>query len=376
MQRFKTFIKEAKMAPKINANRGDVAEIILGAAVTAKFLHPPQTNRGKIIRKNVEEILTSVLKSKSLATTRPDKLSGTVKISDNIRFKVGVPQKAWKFISDKNNWKLVDDLFDSSLAYANGEKRLRRQAFNMYANNKKDDIFVNSDGTGDQKGTKADIKLLINGKKAPQQISLKVAGGEQFGQVAGITFDKQIEIWGRLGVDLKHAEKAFNDKMGKVTSKMMFADRKAVGMKEVEIAIRGAMGESYKYAAKQLQSKLPVTKLISFLKTAATKGEDEIELVKLIGRKYKRAKFGKQFEKNLKELLPKLTVELEQASDPIVHIYDKSKGPKSSLAARLIRVRGFFQRPSKMVSGDKVFYGYGRNIIEAGDILFEVATDI
>ena len=114
MQRFKTFIKEAKMAPKINANRGDVAEIILGAAVTAKFLHPPQTNRGKIIRKNVEEILTSVLKSKSLATTRPDKLSGTVRISDNIRFKVGVPQKAWKFISDKNNWKLVDDLFDSS----------------------------------------------------------------------------------------------------------------------------------------------------------------------------------------------------------------------------------------------------------------------
>tara|TARA_B100000519_G_C14227898_1_gene430905 strand:- start:319 stop:1449 length:1131 start_codon:yes stop_codon:yes gene_type:complete len=375
MKTFKTFIKEAKMAPKINANRGDVAEIILGAAVTAKFLHPPQTNSGKISRKNVEDILKSVLKSKSLTTTRPDKLAGTVKISDNIKFKVGVPKKAWEFISDTNNWKLVDDLFDSSLAYANGERRLRSQAFNMYANNKKDDIFVNSDGTGDQKGTKADIKLLINGRKAPQQISLKVAGGEQFGQVAGITFDKQIEIWGRLGVDVKSAEKAFNKKMGKVTSKMMFADRNTVGMKEVEVAIRGAFGESYKYAAKQLQSKLPIDKLSFFLKTAATKGEKEIELVKLIGRKYKRAKFGRQFEKNLKEILPKLTIEFEQTTDAIVHIYDKTRGPKSSLAARLIRVRGFFQRPSTMVGGDKKFYGYGRNIIEAGDILFEIATD-
>ena len=160
----------------------------------------------------------------------------------------------------------------------------------MYANNKKDEIFVNSDGTGDQKGTKADIKLLINGRKAPQQISLKVAGGEQFGQVAGITFDKQIEIWGRLGVNVKSAEKAYNAKMGKMNSRMMFSDRGAVGLKEVEVAIRGAMGESYKLAAKQLQSRLPIDKLTSFLKIAASKGDSRIELVKLVNRKYKKAK--------------------------------------------------------------------------------------
>tara|TARA_B100001113_G_scaffold348322_1_gene342006 strand:- start:339 stop:1466 length:1128 start_codon:yes stop_codon:yes gene_type:complete len=374
MKTFKTFIKEAKMAPKIDANRGDVAEIILGAAVTARFYNPPQVH-AKITRKHVDDILKQVLRSKQVTVQRPDRQVGEVQIDDNIKFKVGVPQKAWKFISDKNNWSLVDDLFDSAIAYSNGERRLRGQAFNMYANNKKDVIFVNSDGTGDQKGTKADIKLLINGKEAPQQISLKVAGGEQFGQVAGITFDKQIEIFGRLGVNVKPAEKAFNAKMGKVTSKLMFADRGEVGMKEVEVAIRGAFGESYKFAAKQLQSRLPIGKLTSFLKIAATKGDPKIELVKLVNRKYKKAKFGKQFEKNLKDLLPKLTIEFEQTSDAIVHLYDKSRGPRSSQAARLIRVRGFFQRPSKIVGGQKVFYGYGRNIIEAGDLLFEIATD-
>ena len=41
MQRFKTFIKEGNMG-KLGANRGDLAEIILGAAVTARFFHPPQ----------------------------------------------------------------------------------------------------------------------------------------------------------------------------------------------------------------------------------------------------------------------------------------------------------------------------------------------
>ena len=83
-------------------------------------------------------------------------------------------------------------------------------------------------------------------------------------------------------------------------------------------------------------------KLITFLKTAASKGDSRIELVKLTSSGFKKAKFGKQFEKNIKELFPKLTVEFEQKTDSIVHIYDKSKGPKSSQAARLFRVRGFF----------------------------------
>lgn len=371
---FKTFIKEAKMAAKIDANRGDVAEVILGAAVTTRFLYPPQQEI-RISKKQVFSVLQKVLRSKSVALKRPDMQKGTVKIDDNIMFKVGVPQKAWNFISDKANWRLVDDLFDSSIAYANSERRLRSQAYNMFANNKKDKIFVNSDGTGDQKGTKADIKLLINGKEAPQQISLKVAGGEQFGQVAGVTFDKQIEIWGRLGVNIRPAEKAFNDKLKGVDLKMRFSDRGAVGMKTLELAIRAAVGESYKVAAKQLKSRLPIDKLTSFLKIAASKGDARIELVKLVNRKYKKAKFGRQFEKNLKELLPKLTVEFEQTTDAIVHIYDKSRGPRSSSAARLIRVRGFFQRPSSMAGGVKTYGVYLRNIIEAGDLLFEIATD-
>ena len=230
---FKEFLSEAN---KISANRGDVAEIILGAAVTARFYNAPQVST-KISKPDVYEMITKVLRSQDVTLQRQDKLSGTVKVDDNIRFRVGVPKKAWEFISDKNNWSLVDDLFDSSIAYANTDRRLRGQAHALYANGKEDDIFVNSDGTGDQTGTKADIKLLINGKEAPQQISLKVEGGEQFGQVAGMTFDKQIEIWGRLGVNVKPIENKFNDKLKDVNLKATFSDRGAIGMKDIEAAV-------------------------------------------------------------------------------------------------------------------------------------------
>ena len=187
---------------KLGANRGDLAEIILGAAVTARFFHPPQVH-AKITKVHVEDILRQVLKSKNISLERPDRQVGQVEIDDNIKFRVGVPALAWTFISNTKNWPLVSDLFNSAIAYASSDRRLRAQAFNMYANNKKDEIFVNADGTGDQKGTKADIKLLINGRAPPNQISLKVKGGEQFDQVAGVTFEKQTIIWGRLGINVK-----------------------------------------------------------------------------------------------------------------------------------------------------------------------------
>lgn len=204
MQRLKSFIQERVMAKKIDANRGDVAEVVVGAAVTAKFYSAPT---GKVSRRDVEGILRKVISTGNMKITRPDMSSGTTEISDDIRFKVGVPAKAWAFISKSKNWKDVDDLFDSAIKYVNSDVRLGKQTSLMYRNSKHNDIFINSDGTGDQKGTKADIKLEIDGKPTVNQISLKVKGGEQFAQVAGVTFEKQTTIWGKLGIDVKSAKK-------------------------------------------------------------------------------------------------------------------------------------------------------------------------
>lgn len=371
-------------APKIDANRGDLAEIILGAAVAAKFKYPPLSGLTTITRKQVEEILLLVIKAASKKTMmqRADKQKGTVKVDDNIEFRVGVPAKAWTFISDKNNWRLVDDLFTSSVGYVNNDRRLRGQVNKVYINGKKDFVLVNSDGTGDQKGTKADIKLSINGKQTVNQISLKVEGGEQFAQVAGVTFDKQLEIWGRLGVNVSSAKTAFENELKDVDLTLRFADRGNINLTKMGTALRSAASKSYSEAAKQLKTKVDIDKLTDFLIYGATKGEANIELVKLVGAGkssplgFKRAKFGKQFKENLRSVFPNLQVAFEFKSDPIVHIYDPSRGNMQSSKARLIRIRGFFQRPSSKskISG-KTYGVYLRNIVEAGDILFELATD-
>ena len=72
---------------------------------------------------------------------------------------------------------------------------------------------------------------------------------------------------------------------------------------------------------------MPADKLSSFLKIAATKNDPSIELVKLVKGGFKRAKFGRNFEKNLKEMLPNLKIEFEMKTDPIVHIYDPTIAP-------------------------------------------------
>jgi len=373
---FKSYLQERKVASKINANRGDVAEVILGAAVTAKFaLTPP----GSINKKNVEQVLAKVISSKSMQTSRPDNARGTTQIKDDIRFKVGVPAKAWEFISKPSNWDSVDDLFQSSIAYVNSDRRLDLQCKAMYNNSKENDIFINSDGTGDQKGTKADIKLIIDEKPTKNQISLKVKGGEQFAQVAGVTFEKQTTIWGKLGIDVSSAKNNYDKYFAKVDLETRFKDRDSINKTDVGENLRLAASEAYKIGAKQLKSKLSksdsqmLQKLSDFIKQGAALGDKNIELVKLTGGTFKRAKFGKRFEDNLKAIAPQLKVEYSRKTDPIVKIYDPKIG--SGKAGLLIQIRGKYSAESSGKGDRKAYKPYFRNIVEAGDLFFKIATD-
>ena len=154
---------------KISANRGDVAEAILGAAVAAKFIKRPTDT---VTLEDVQSILAKVIISSPVETSVFD-LEKVANIKDNIKFRVGLPKRAMDFISDRSNWQDVDDLFDSSIAYVNGDKRLNLQARKFSKNKRENEIYVNSDGTGDQKGTKADIKLTFDGKKISKSNIIK-----------------------------------------------------------------------------------------------------------------------------------------------------------------------------------------------------------
>ena len=218
MKTFKRYLEEA--APqKISANRGDVAEVILGAAVTARFWKNPAGE--DVSEKDIRSIMRMVLKTNPVELTRND-LEIDTKISDTIRFRIGVPKPAFAFLKQETEWNKISDLFKSCEAYVNSDRRLNLQSKVLAKNGKVNDIFVNSDGTGDQKGTKADIKLEVDKKKTRNQISLKVQGGDQFMQIGGIGFDKQEELWSNLGIDVSSAEEKYNAYMKKLQTKLTF----------------------------------------------------------------------------------------------------------------------------------------------------------
>jgi len=372
MKTFKAYLKEAAL-PKISANRGDVAEVILGAAVTSRFWKHPVGE--KVSEKDIRSIMRMVLKTNPVALTRND-LEIDTKISDTIRFRVGVPKLAYDFLKQEKEWDKISDLFKSCEAYVNSDRRLSLQSSVLAKNGKINDIFVNSDGTGDQKGTKADIKIEIDGKKTRNQISLKVQGGDQFMQIGGVGFDKQVELWDNLGINVSSAEKKYNEYIKKLQTSLTFYDRDSVTKSGAADNIRLAAELTYKIAAEKLQTNLDkkdgetIEKLAKLIKSGATKDDDNIELVKLQSGKFKKARFGKQYKENVKNA--ELVVSYKRSTDPIILVYDKNLGP---IKGKLVQFRARYSIEGTKSKSGKTYRPYLRNLLETGPFLFQLASD-
>ena len=158
------------MPTKMKFNRGDVAEGILGAALTAKFMKRPPGDKARVFKypeitkKDIDAVLDDFFRSgKPLTNEVKDITRQKKRIVDQIIFSIALPAQAFKLLQDKKARKeLVDDLYESSIAYV--EKEWSEDVEEFYMNGTPDTIQILSDGTGDQKGTKADIKMIVNGK--------------------------------------------------------------------------------------------------------------------------------------------------------------------------------------------------------------------
>ena len=204
---------------KISANRGDIAEGIMGAALTAKFI---KRQLGQTIRDlpqvnatDVDAVLAKFFRSGGTysKTVRDvpkpfdfippdfpgDRIETTVNIvrelmfSDKVVFKLTLPQPAMDFLSKQSNRTQVRDIFERAIRYANNDPTFIREANRLATNAKNDKILVDADGVSNQLETKVDIGLFANGRKIGKQISLKTESGRQFDQVIGFgiaEFDK------------------------------------------------------------------------------------------------------------------------------------------------------------------------------------------
>ncbi len=379
---------------KISANRGDIAEGIMGAALTAKFIkrQSGQTVRDlpQVNATDVDAVLAKFFRSggtykktvrdvpkpyEYIPSNAPgDKIETTVNIireltfSDKIVFKLTLPQAAMDFLSKQSNRTQVRDIFERAIRYANGDPTFIREANRLATNAKNDKILVDADGVSNQLETKVDIGLYANGRKIGKQISLKTESGRQFDQVIGFgiaEFDKLfadnmgIIVDGKVKNEVNNFIKEFN-----VTDAFSF---RAQTSKDVTGSVwatklKKAATIYYKGAEKVIKTQIDALgfrrKLANTIRVGATRGDEDIQLVKFAGAQgsYSERTFGPEFEDAIENA--DLSVVSNFTDNPTIKINSNNK--------LLVQFRA-------RVDADKRANGYRiklRQVLEAGTGLF------
>jgi hypothetical protein len=316
--------------PKESGNKGDVAEGVIGAAMTARFINKNKDITKEDIKKVLSSLGTQITKIKSIDFTSANKKATVI---DDVNFYLSLAESNMKFLLDKKGWVALDDLFDSGVKYANGKTVVAWSKL-LYENNQKNKIEVISDGLGNQTGTKVDVKVKIDGKETNINLSLKAGDVKQFGQVSGSTFDKQINLWKRIiGFDVSNLESKYD---------------KLVSQKKINDAVYLTYNAAQAYinsSLKQPKTKTTLLKKIGEgIEYFATLNEKNVALVQMTGREAKIYNFSNVYEsiKNLNLRVrikdsagkPKLILENENGQI-LLEIRVKAEGrPDGSLYLR------------------------------------------
>lgn len=284
--------------PNVKYNLGDMAEGVVGAAITARFIYKNRDINSKL----VYGVLRSLAKSGT--TNYPGKKGKQVertfksananpKIMDDVRCFISLAEVNMMALLSKSNEALLKEYIDSAVKYANSAN-VKKWSKLVYENNRYDKIEVLSDGLGGQKTTKVDVSVKITNDKGellPVDIlvSLKAGDVKQFGQVSGAEFEKQEELWEQLfGYKnvIKPLKKRYED--------LMFVDKHP---DEAVYLVYQKVNQQLNQDLKKNKSEDILKKLSSAINYFATLNEDYVSLVQVGGGKAKIYKFNDIYDK-------------------------------------------------------------------------------
>ena len=249
--------------PNVKYNLGDMAEGVVGAAITARFIYKNKNINAQI----VYGVLSAL--AKSGPTNYPGKKGKQV-------------EKTFK--SANKNPKIMDDVrCFISLAEVN-----------MLALLSPNKIEVLSDGLGEQRTTKVDVSVKITndkGESLPVDIlvSLKAGDVKQFGQVSGAEFEKQEEFWERLfgyGDIIKPLKTRYES--------LMFTEKKPT---EAVYLVYEKVNQRLNQDMRGAKSDELMQKLSSAINYFATLNEQFVTLVQVGGGRTKVYQFDDIYEK-------------------------------------------------------------------------------
>lgn len=214
-------VKPVKEYPEL----GYIGEAIIQSAMYARFLSKDKA----VVRKDIENILNEVLYvDKHLVKNSPNFPSNGVAVPDDIissTFELASKYVDWLKKANKKYYEypynILDNFFRDAVNFANSEQ-VFSHAKQFYYNGQQDKISIEGTGISGQNVTKADIKVYyyegFNRKLGVQgtkkeinlRVSAKIKNITQFGQLSGLTFEKQKELFDLLlNVNIDPIEKQF-----------------------------------------------------------------------------------------------------------------------------------------------------------------------
>jgi hypothetical protein len=373
-------------AEKIDANRGDLFEAFFAAAVAARFVKRAKERKAKTLPKistsDVDKVLSEMMK-KGYTKNVNDVGSAVI---DTVTVNVSIPKKASAFLEKRSNWTKVSDLRTGAVSFANSHSRLNAQARGLSINERQDIIKITAAGTEDQKGTKADVKIEVDSPTNPDKkfknvdYSLKVTGGEQFHQVSGLGFDKFMNIFDEMGIDVSSTQRQYDKKLTEFFDIEVYTKKYS----NREAAQKTGGGDNLKAAAKIVYTK--AKEILQEGLNAA--GETEVkkkfadyiiyglsrnvrtELVKFAGSgKVKTRVADRQFRDVL--ISQRFVAEIKKTGDPKIEIYlANENGIKMSGKDNFImQIRYKLEVKS---GGMKVYKFYPRHYLEAQVGMFSI----
>lgn len=374
---------------KIDANRGDLFEAFFAAAVAARFVKRAKSKTDKVLPKITAADCDKVLSEMMKGGYKKNVNDVGSAVIDTVTVNVSIPAKASKFLQTKSNWSKVSDLRTGAINFANSHSRLNAQARGLSINNREDIIKVTAAGTEDQKGTKADVKVEVNSPSNPDarfrniDYSLKVTGGEQFHQVSGLGFDKFVNIFDEMGLDVRSIENKYEKKLYEFFDNEVYTKKYTSREQAQKTGGGDNLKESarivYEYAQKKLHDGLNDSNENSVKKKFADyiiyglSRNIKTELVKFAGNGKVKTRVA---DRAFRDLLvsKRFVCEMKASGDPKIEIYiadfnGKKIGGKESF---IMQIRYKLEVASGKSGGIKVYKFYPRNYLEAQAGMFSI----
>ena len=365
--RLSNMIKDEVSKGALQVNMGNIAEAVLGCAMTAKFAK----DGADITFQDIINIGRILATTNSYETVTPSK--------DKLEFKITISKTDTKafnaYMTDGPKGLKELDIPDEKITtfqqhikdaveFVNKSPRPKAAVEKAKADPRENKVEVLSDGGNSekQKSTKVDLEILYDGTKV-NLISLKAGSVKQFGQESGAEFGTLERFFkSMVGFGLpKSMEKEFKPATD--------PDYKDYNYETVwPKAYQHIYNELKPYTTGDATNKEYdlIQQVYNGIKYHATRDEEGITLVILSPSK-KKAFYELSFGQELRDALDQYDLEITlktEVKNPTIEIYGVAKtdaARKIDSKARLVGLRSSMNR------------GAVRNVIEMGDLLKALA---